>query len=584
LLRASGHAREELVGRDHTALGSEFAAAFYAALAAGDVWRGEVRTRLRDGRELWTDCTVVPLVGATGQPERYIAIHHDVTDRRRAELDLRESEERYRTLAEALPHMVWTATPGMTPTWFSSHWREFTGLGGTVTFDGWLQLMHPDDLDAFLAAAEPGIAAGRAHEAEFRLQRRDGAWRRVVSRAMPRRDASGTVLQWVGTVTDIDDRWHAEQALRESQALVQAIVDGSTALVYAKDLQGRYFLTNAAWRRIAGLSRDQAHGITDDRVFGRDVALSLQEADRQVASTGSPVLVEESARVGDRPLTYLSSKFPLRNGRGDVYAVCGVSTDITELKTTREEIQRLNADLERRVRERTLQLSEANEELEAFSYTVSHDLRAPLRGLQGFAQAVQEDYAGRLDDQGRDYLGRIMAAARRMESLIQDLLAYGRLSRDELPLREVSLDAAVRVALDHLAGEIERRRAVVQVEGPLPHVRGHPVVLQQVLQNLLGNAIQFVGAGRAARVRVHAERVGNGRVRTWVVDDGIGIRPEHQERIFRVFERLHGQEAYPGTGVGLAIVRKGCERMGGTCGLRSQAGAGSSFWFELEGA
>jgi PAS domain S-box-containing protein len=583
-VQASGYSREELVGREHTALGSDFARGFYEAVRQGRVWRGELRSHARDGREFWTDSTVVPLLDAQGRPERFIAIHHDITDRKHAELELRQSEGRYRTLTEALPHMVWTATPGMEPTWFSRHWVEFTGLQGPgVSFEDWMGLIHPDDRQPFMAAVEPRIAAGEPYEAEFRLRRLDGAWRRVAVRATPHRGEAGTTLQWVGTVTDIHDRWQAEQSLRESQSLVQAIVDGSTALVFAKDLRGRYFLTNRAWRRLVGLSRDQAQGITDTRVFGDEAAARLRETDHEVVTTGEPMLVEETALVGERPVTYLSSKFPLRHATGEVYAVCGVSTDITELKRTREEIQQLNADLERRVQERTRQLTEANEELEAFSYTVSHDLRAPLRGLQGFAQAVQEDYADRLDAQGRDYLDRIMAAARRMEGLIQDLLEYGRLSRDELNLREVSLEVAVGESLAQLSGEIRRLRADVRIEGPLPQVRGHPVVLQQVLLNLLGNALKFVQAGRAPAVRVRAERH-DGRVRMLVEDDGIGIRPEHQERIFRVFERLHGQESFPGTGVGLAIVRKGCERMGGTCGVLSRPGSGSAFWFELDAA
>lgn len=248
-----------------------------------------------------------------------------------------------------------------------------------------------------------------------------------------------------------------------------------------------------------------------------------------------------------------------------------------------QDVRGLNAGLERRVDERTRQLSEANEELEAFSYTVSHDLRAPLRGLQGFAQAVEEDYADRLDDEGRDYLRRIMAAARRMEGLIQDLLAYGRLSREDIALRPVNLQLALDEALAQLAAEIDHARAAMEVAQPLPTVRAHPTVLVQVVANLLGNALKFVAPGKPARVRVWSS-TGEGRVRAFVQDHGIGIEPAHRERIFRVFERLHGQEAYPGTGVGLAIVRKGCERMGGTCGVESRPGEGSTFWFELEAA
>jgi len=581
---ASGFAAEELIGRDYRVVMPQFDQAFYSAVTRGRPWRGEVRSQGRDRRETWTDTTVVPLLDAQGRPERYIAIHHEVTDRKRAELALRESESRYRTLTEALPHMVWTATPGLVPTYFSRHWSEYTGVFSEgLDFETWLALIHPDDRTGFLDAVQGPIARGETHEAEFRLRRHDGAWRRVASRAAPRRGDDGAIVQWVGTITDIHDRWQAEQALRETQGLVQAIVDGSTALVFAKDLDGRYFLTNRAWQSVVGIAGQEVLGLTDEQLFSPEVARHLNDFDRRVARTGEPVLVEEEVPVHGRLATFLSSKFPLLDAQGKVYAVGGVSTDITELKLARAEVQRLNEDLERRVEERTRQLSEANRELEAFSYTVSHDLRAPLRALQGFAQAVQEDQAERLDAEGRDHLRRIVAAARRMEQLIQDLLEYGRLSRQELPLRDVSLQGALEDALAQLAADLQRRCAAVETAGPLPPVRAHPTVLVQVLSNLVGNAAKFVAPGQRPQVRIWAERSGD-RVRTFVQDNAIGIRPEHQERIFGVFERLHGQEAYPGTGVGLAIVRKGCERMGGSCGVESGTGSGSTFWFELQAA
>jgi signal transduction histidine kinase len=281
--------------------------------------------------------------------------------------------------------------------------------------------------------------------------------------------------------------------------------------------------------------------------------------------------------------TFLSSKFPLRDGQGRIYAVCGVSTDITDLKRAQEQVQQLNAELEQRVVQRTRQLADANQELEAFSYTVSHDLRAPLRGMQGFAQALTEDYGPQLESEGQDYLQRIIAAARRMEALIQDLLEYGRLARQELQLRDIQLGSALAEARERLAADLRSSQAVIEVEGTLPAVQAHPGVLVQVFANLLGNAVKFVAPGVTPRIRVRAECRG-GVVRTWVEDNGIGVDAQHRERIFKVFERLHGQESFPGTGVGLAIVRKGCERMGGGAGVEPAPAGGARFWFELPAA
>lgn len=245
-----------------------------------------------------------------------------------------------------------------------------------------------------------------------------------------------------------------------------------------------------------------------------------------------------------------------------------------------EQVRTQASELELRVAERTAELEEANAELDAYSHSVAHDLRAPLRAIQGFGQALREDHAGRLDEEGQDYLKRIEAAAEELDRLTQDLLAYSRLGRLEMRLQPVDLGEVVGETLAVLEVDIRNQEAVVRVEDPLPVVKGHRVVLTQAVANLVSNALKFVPTGTAPRVRVAAEPR-DGWVRLWVEDNGIGIAPEHQERIFRVFERLHGSEAYPGTGIGLAIVRRGIERMGGRVGVESAGGQGSRFWIEL---
>ena len=233
------------------------------------------------------------------------------------------------------------------------------------------------------------------------------------------------------------------------------------------------------------------------------------------------------------------------------------------------DIQRLNQDL-----------NTANEEMRAFSYSVAHDLRAPLRSTSGLAGALLEDYGKALGEEGRLYLRRIISSTGNMDDLITDLFAYSKLTLEELNLQAVPLDAVFGETLGELRDEIEKTGAEVRVETPLPTVLAHRRILVQIAGNLVSNALKFVKPGEKPRVRIHAKTTGD-TVRLAVEDQGIGIEPRHQESIFRIFERLHGVESYPGTGIGLAIVRKGAERMGGRAGVESAPDTGSGFWVDL---
>ncbi len=252
------------------------------------------------------------------------------------------------------------------------------------------------------------------------------------------------------------------------------------------------------------------------------------------------------------------------------------------LRELREGEEARRRVLEAQVAERTAALARSNAQLDAFAYTVSHDLRAPLRAMEGFARILLDDHGAALGDKGGRYAQRIVAASMRMEGLIDALLGYSRLRRHEVSLRIVDATpiaerAAVEVRLR--LGDI----ATIDIAPPLMPVLAEPVVLEQMLTNLIGNAAKFQRDGLPVHVAVRTEQRG-GRVRLWVEDNGIGIAPEHQERIFNVFERLHGEQAYPGTGIGLAIVKEGVELMGGACGVDSELGQGSRFWVELAAA
>jgi PAS domain S-box-containing protein len=250
--------------------------------------------------------------------------------------------------------------------------------------------------------------------------------------------------------------------------------------------------------------------------------------------------------------------------------------DITRRKEAEEKVQNLNQELNNQLSA----LTETNRQLEAFNYSISHDLRAPLRSMQCFAQALLDECASGLGPEGQDYAERIIKSSHYMDALLRDLLQYSRVARSELSLSPVNLDAVIRDALDQNEKEIIDKKAVVEIRNPLASVIGHPMTLVQMLANLIGNALKFVQSPALPLIKIYTEPV-DGLVRIWVEDNGIGIAPEHQGKIFDLFVRLHSNSSYSGTGVGLAIVQKGAERMSGSVGVSSKPGIGSRFWIEL---
>lgn len=287
-------------------------------------------------------------------------------------------------------------------------------------------------------------------------------------------------------------------------------------------------------------------------------------------------------RGGDRALRWIELRG--RQDSEEGIRLVGIVADITDRKLAEQSLVATNETLEEKVSDRTALLAESNAQLDAFAYTVSHDLRAPLRAMEGFARILLEDHGAKLGEEGERYASRIVGAATRMEVLINDLLAFSRVQRADVAIKVIDPARAVRSAIAELRGSgFDESVVTVDVAPSFPLVRADRTILAQVISNLVVNAAKFKAPDRRAHITIWAEPRAEG-VRIWVEDDGIGIAPEHQTRIFNVFERLHGQESYPGTGVGLAIVKTGVERLGGTYGVETSLGAGSRFWVELQAA
>ncbi|AFZ08566.1 multi-sensor signal transduction histidine kinase [Oscillatoria nigro-viridis PCC 7112] len=412
---------------------------------------------------------------------------------------------------------------------------------------------------------------------------------------------------------------HDRQSLQLSEERFRrAIIEAPLPIMLHAE-NGEVLQINCAWTELSGYEYSEIPTIEDwtEKAYHSRQSLVQADIDRlhqlnARTSEGEYMIATASGetRIWD---FYSAPLGKLSDGRS---LVISTAIDVTARKQAEAEIRMLNATLERRVELRTNQLQAANEELESFTYTVAHDLRAPLRGMQGLAEALLEDYRDLLDELGQEYAQQIVNSGQQLEALIQDLLAYSRLSRADLSLQVLELESAVAEAIAMVKADAKSRHAQISVRSPLPAVIAHRLTLVQVIANLLTNAIKFVEAA-PPQVQIWAEElelpqegqtdrdiagelerqtVGQWEhsrlltaspllpvalIRLWVEDNGIGIAPEHQKRIFRVFERLHGIESYPGTGIGLAIVKKGVDRMGGQVGVESQLGQGSRFWIQL---
>lgn len=368
-----------------------------------------------------------------------------------------------------------------------------------------------------------------------------------------------------------------------ASARLAAIVESSTDAIISKSLDGVILSWNKSAERLFGYSAEEIIGQPVTKLFapGREhEEPEILERIRsgQIVDHFETVRRRKDGSIFDVSLTIS----PIRDASGQIIGASKILRDITERKRIEQELQKARETLEERVQERTASLKETTDQLESFCYTIAHDLRSPLRAQQSYAQLLLDDYHEAIGETGRTYADRIIKAAGRLDELVVDLLTYSRLSREELSFANVDLNAVLAEVQHTLNHDIHAAGAEIEV-GELFPVYAYEPTLKLVLTNLLSNAFKFVVPGRSPRVKIWSERCGS-RVRVWIEDNGIGIAPQHLEKIFGVFQRLHVTDKYPGTGIGLAIVQKGLQRMDGHVGVESEADAGSKFWFDLPAA
>lgn len=379
--------------------------------------------------------------------------------------------------------------------------------------------------------------------------------------------------------TELRDR---ERALRDLSERFRSTFEQAAVGMAHVSPDGRWLRVNRRLCEILGYSKAELLDLSfqdlthpDEIARGREIMAGLLSGSQRSHSIEKRYIRKDRSTIWANLTTSL-----VRDADGTPEYFISVIEDVSERKRGQEEIRRLNSELEERVRHRTAQLQALNEELEAFSYSVSHDLRAPLRGIDGWSLALLEDYSGQLDGKGREYLDRVRGEAQRMGVLIDDLLQLSRLTRSEMRSRPVSLTDLAQQAIARLRQAEPERQVEVTIQPDL-EVDGDATLLEVVLSNLLGNAWKFTSQVDRARIEF-GRRDEDGQSVFFVRDNGAGFDMAYADKLFGVFQRLHRQSEFPGTGIGLATVQRIIRRHGGSVWAESGLGAGSTFYFTIQ--
>jgi len=621
-----GYSAEEIAGKaieDITfAEDRHLGMAEMIAIVKGEIQSSRVEKRYvrKDGKVVWGEVTISLIRDHEEHPQYFLSIIQDTTERRRTEAELRrlyemsersrddllsmledqkrvekalsDSEVQYRRLFEAARDgiLILEAETGM-----------------VVNVNPYLIDMLGFSNEEFLGKRiwELGffkdIAASKANFLEL-LQKEY-----IRYEDLPLETCKGRLInvEFVShvyyvndkkvvqcNIRDITERKRVQEALRESQALYHSFIEQLPNAVFRKDREGRYVLVNLEFCRLKGLKKDDFIGRKPKEVSVGEMATQGaqgqatkyvnvgEEVHEQILQTGKTFETEEEYLDADGGIQHMHvMRMPVFDSHRMIIGTQGIMFDISERKRAEEEIHKLNTELETRVAERTAQLEDANKELEAFSYSVSHDLRAPLRSIDGFSQALLEEYQDKLDELGKSHLLRVRSAAQRMAQLIDDVLDLSRIHRVEMSRVSVDVTGLVREIIEDLRETQPRKNVEVVIEPEMSAV-GDTQLLRLFLQNLLENAWKFTSKHNHARIEF-GSRESDGRRVFFVKDDGAGFDMAHSAMLFAPFQRLHAQAEFPGTGVGLASAQRIIHRHGGKIWAESEVEKGATFYFSL---
>ena len=603
-----GHRPEEVVGKNDydffpKGLADKYRADDERIIQTGQTEELEEK-HLQDGRETWVHVVKTPVRDEQGRITGVFGIFWDITERKRAQEALEESEASLREAQRiaSLGSYVLDIPSGL---WRSSDvLDDLFGIDQTYprSVEGWMALVYPADR-AMMADyfKNEVLGQGRTFDKEYRIvSHKAQAERWVHGLGKLEFDAQGHPVKMHGTIQDITERQKAQEALRQSELKLRAVLDATPFPIALVDIEDKRI---AFWSRsalalfghTAPTAKEWYQLAYPDPAYQREVVSRWKPALEKALLSGQAVNAGEyqvtchdgSVRICELYATFLADNLIV------------TFHDITQRKQAEDETHKLNTELEERVRHRTADLEAANKDLEAFSYSVSHDLRAPLRAIAGFARILVEEHGPQLPAAAQRYLDIVQSNTLHMGHLVDDLLALSRLGRQEMATETLEPAQLVRQALELLRGEQEGRNVKITV-GDLPPCRGDAALLRQVFVNLLSNALKFTVKRDPAVIEVgFMESCGDGVAASpqdsvpplpqqasgpvfFVRDNGVGFDMRYVHKLFGVFQRLHRMEDYAGTGIGLAIVQRIIQRHGGRVWAESELDKGATFYFTLE--